>query len=1047
MQEERQIVFDPFNLDVANERLCRGREEIRLHPKAFSVLRCLTKHSGRLVTKDALLEKVWPEVHVTDAVLTESIREIRKALGDNPKKPRFIETVHRRGYRFIGSVNTNQPTLRQVLSQASPPSRVRETLRKPPVAKVASTIGALPLVGRENELAFLQARLDLALDGNGGAVFITGQAGIGKTRLAREVLRYAQGKGCQWLEGKYDKAVSQPYKAWGDAVRNYLQQEGGALLQRVEGPYATHLAKIVPEMEDLLEDDSTTVTRDPESERFRLFEGLTQFFIQRSREVPHVLFLDDLQWATSIELLHYLSQRIGDQRLLILGAYRDDELKQNSSVWGTLLAMNRERLFDPLPLHSLEQNAMGQLLSQRVKGETDSQLVEAIYNKSEGNPFFAEEMLRLLQERKAIVQTEAGWRLRETASLEIPDSVKAIINEHLERLGNDAGRFLRMACVIGREFPLPLLKGLVDQDEEAVVKVLDRCEAAGLVVSRQILGEETYNFTHDLLQESLYESIGPAQRRRHHLRTGQVVEKLYGARLKDQYDALAHHFLEGSDIGKAAEYSVKGGERAIQTSSWERAVRHFETALGLLEKLPEDLARKAQVLERLADLQNLLGRRNLDYIEKALELYTQLGDERKAARMHELVARAWSSGTAGQVVDNVKALAHCESAVTLLEAAPDSAEKQGGYSVFSFMLSNLFELERALQQGRKALEMAERLKDSDGVSTACLYLSIALAVRGELNEADQYVGRCWQTSLHGRDTWARGRITVVPIVFWPWRNDKAWLEQWLKRALDYKKQSLVERFDLHIYGLLGLLSALTGSPIEATEALRRAEEAAARRPYFTPFFLYFAGAAHTILGDWERAGQLLNKASEAAEIGHHLSHTVSACIYYGRFLLASGDITKAEDTIVKGYTLAHDKHSTIQELNLLPLLCELHIRTRRLEEAERDLRRAQEILARPQPWRGLAAPVHLVEGLLASAKGAWAKAEKAFRSAQDAERTYGFPYGEARVLFEWGNMCVKRNAPGDRERGRELLGQALEIYKRCAAKKDIEKVETALARL
>ncbi|MGH7829506.1 MAG: winged helix-turn-helix domain-containing protein, partial [Candidatus Binatia bacterium] len=108
MREERRIIFDSYCLDVANERLCHGKESVRLHPKAFALLRCLIEHSSRLVTRDTLLEKVWAGLHVTDAVLTESIREIRKALGDDPKKPRFIETVHRRGYRFLSPV-TNGP--------------------------------------------------------------------------------------------------------------------------------------------------------------------------------------------------------------------------------------------------------------------------------------------------------------------------------------------------------------------------------------------------------------------------------------------------------------------------------------------------------------------------------------------------------------------------------------------------------------------------------------------------------------------------------------------------------------------------------------------------------------------------------------------------------------------------------------------------------------------------------------------------------------------------------------------------------------------------
>jgi tetratricopeptide (TPR) repeat protein len=204
--------------------------------------------------------------------------------------------------------------------------------------------------------------------------------------------------------------------------------------------------------------------------------------------------------------------------------------------------------------------------------------------------------------------------------------------------------------------------------------------------------------------------------------------------------------------------------------------------------------------------------------------------------------------------------------------------------------------------------------------------------------------------------------------------------------------------------------------------------------------VYYAGAAHAILDDWAQGSRLLADSLEAGESGHLPWSTPNACLHYGRFLLASGDTARAEEVLTKGYTLAYEKGSLVQELNLLPLLCELHLKTGRLEQAELDLKRAQEILARRQPWRGLAAPIHLAEGMLATARGNWTEAEQAFGQALEMEGAYGFPYNEGRALFEWGEMYLKRNSRGDREKGMELLDQALAIYQRCAARNDVEKV-------
>ena len=312
MKEEGQFHFGSFRLDLPNKRLGRGKREISLPPKAFDVLQYLVEHPGRVLTKDILLEALWPKVYVSDSVLAVYIRKIRKALVDDPRKPEFIETVHRRGYRFIAAVNTGPtPAHGESRAQPVPLSSSNEKPTAAKVSDVASTIGALPLVGRKSELAFFVERLEAALQSRGSVVFITGEAGIGKTRLALEVRHYAQQKGCQWLAGKYEKSVSQPYKAWGDIVSSCLREEPS--LQSLVHPYAAQLAKIVPEL-GTPERPATIVQGDPDTERRRLFEGLTGFLIHVSQEAPLVLFLDDLQWAPSIEPMHHLSQKIGNQR-------------------------------------------------------------------------------------------------------------------------------------------------------------------------------------------------------------------------------------------------------------------------------------------------------------------------------------------------------------------------------------------------------------------------------------------------------------------------------------------------------------------------------------------------------------------------------------------------------------------------------------------------------------------------------------------------------------------------------------------------------------
>jgi predicted ATPase len=468
--------------------------------------------------------------------------------------------------------------------------------------EAATAIGAEPIIGREKDLSFLLEKLAAALHGTGSVAFITGPGGIGKTRLVRELRHHAASCGFQWFGGKYEKAGNHPYAAWVDMLKGYLQQKDATSLHGLIGPYTAQLASIVPEVMPRANSTSKVAPQDSEIEKTRLLQAWTHLFIQISREAPLVLFLDDAQWAGSLELLHHLARNIGNQRVLALVAYRDDELKINPSPWKTVLAMNRERLFHPLPLEPLEQKEVAQLIAQKVEKTIASHLVDVIYQRTRGNPFFVEEVLRLLQERKVIVDTDAGVDLKGSAPLDIPESVKAMINERVERLGKNTADLLRMASVIGREFPLRVLEEFAGEQEEELIGVMDRCERYGLFHSSSGSGEENYAFTHDLLQEALYESNGPARRRRYHLRIAQVIEKLYASRLEDRYESLAYHFEEGNDLEKAVIYFHRAGVKAASHCAYREAVLYFEQALSGLEHLPEGREKLEQAFAIRIDL-------------------------------------------------------------------------------------------------------------------------------------------------------------------------------------------------------------------------------------------------------------------------------------------------------------------------------------------------------------------------------------------------------------------------------------------------------------
>ncbi|MBI2170974.1 MAG: response regulator transcription factor [Chloroflexi bacterium] len=553
------------------------------------------------------------------------------------------------------------------------------------------------------------------------------------------------------------------------------------------------------------------------------------------------------------------------------------------------------------------------------------------------------------------------------------------------------------------------------------------------------------------------------------------MERLHAPRLADYADALAHHFLEGNDLGKAADYSIQAWEQAFALHSWERARAHLERALEVLEQ-PEDLPKRAQVLERLVDIEMSLGRTDLARHQETLDAFLQLGDKRKAARMHRMIAGAWASGTSGKY-DMMESNAHREAANVLLVGEPDSLEKALTLSSFAHGLNRMLALGEATRSGHLALEMAERLENTDQVAFACTELGTAYALTGELAKAESHAHRAFENAQIGKDLFIAGRAINYPGTVWPWKNDRDWFQSWFGRYKDFYQRTGFQRNAFFADGVDALRLALSGQSREAIDSLSRFEQVSSSGPPVGLFHAHYAASSYAILGRWQLASRHFEVAKSWAEGGHDPMMVANALPSYSRFLLDTGDLSKAEEVLLQGLDLACPAGAVTQELNLLPLVCELRTRQGKLEEAEAHLARAREILALPQPWRGLAAPVHLAEGQLAAAKGEWDRSERAFTKALEMERAYGFLYHEGRILLAWAEAQAERangqtgtdhgrggvappvpHGHGDpaptpasladlRARGLQMLSQAEAILQQCAARKDLERAVALRERL
>ena len=432
-------------------------------------------------------------------------------------------------------------------------------------------------VGRQRELGELVSALDDALAGRGRLVMLVGEPGIGKTRTAQELVAIAEQRGAQVLLGRcYEGEGAPPYWPWLQPMRAYLAQTDTQKLRSQMGVGATDIAEILPEIRQKLPDLGTSTALEPAQARFRLFESIITFLKNIAGEQPTVLVLDNLHWADtpSLLLLEFLAAELENSPLLVLGTYRDVELTRGHPLARSLGELSRQRPFQRVLLRGLAHDDVGRYIAVALQAETAPELVEAIYEQSEGNPLFVGEMVHLLRQNKD------EWDGR------IPEGIREVIGRRLDRLSAECNKALTIASVIGREFDFEQLSKLVDRP--SIDELLGELEEAlGIGVIEEIPGTVSrYQFSHALIQRTLIEELSTTRRVMLHARIAETFEELYGADVESHAVELAYRFGEAQTVlgtEKLVGYSRLAGEQALAAYAWEDAQAHFRRALEAKE--------------------------------------------------------------------------------------------------------------------------------------------------------------------------------------------------------------------------------------------------------------------------------------------------------------------------------------------------------------------------------------------------------------------------------------------------------------------------------
>ncbi|MDP9331992.1 MAG: AAA family ATPase [Actinomycetota bacterium] len=448
-----------------------------------------------------------------------------------------------------------------------------------------------PFVGRAHERELITAAVSAAIAGERRLILVAGEPGLGKTALCAHAAADAYARDVTVLYGRCDPDLVAPYRPFVEALTDYFAQLDDASLRALEARHLAELTRLVPSLRARRPGLPQPQASDAETERYLLLAAIVAVLAEASAQYPIMVVLDDLHWAdrsTLLVLRHLVSAPTAMQLALVV-TYRDTEVEEGDALSDALAGLYRARGVDSVPLRGLVDREMVALLEASEGQAADAagvSLAHELQRETDGNPFFAGEILRHLVEQGSLARDGSGrWRLPgKLADLELPNGVREVVRSRVHQLGERTRRVLTTAAVLGHTFTIPLLGAVAKIDDDDLLDDLERAERAHLVAETG--RPEQFRFEHALIQHTLYQDVGTTRRLRVHRRTAEALEELAGGEDDTIVAELAYHWDRGTteaERDKALHYAQRAGDRALAQLAPDEAIPWYERALELRE--------------------------------------------------------------------------------------------------------------------------------------------------------------------------------------------------------------------------------------------------------------------------------------------------------------------------------------------------------------------------------------------------------------------------------------------------------------------------------
>jgi class 3 adenylate cyclase len=892
-----------------------------------------------------------------------------------------------------------------------------------PMPAVLTRAGRI-FVGREEELERLLGLWKEAVAGERGVALLAGEPGIGKTRLAIELAGTVRESGGVVLAGRCDEDMGVPYQPFVEALRHYVTHAP----ERRLGRYAGELVRLLPDLPQVVGSLAEPLRSDPETERYRLFDALAAWLSDASAEAPIFLVLDDLQWAAkpTLLLLHHVLRSPEALRLLVVATYRDSDIGRGHPLSDFLADLRRHGRAERLSLSGLDTLAVAAFIEaaagHRLDDDEEQELPRVVWRETEGNPFFVAEVLRHLAESRAIERREGGWVL--TTPLEklgIPEGVRDVVSRRLSRLAESTNRVLSVAAVAGLEFEPTVVGRAAEVGEDELLAALEEATVA------RLLSEDAgtrYHFAHALVRTTLYEELSGPRRVALHRRVAEAIEALHTKHLDDYLPALAHHWARASvpagETARAVNYATRAGDRALAQLAHDEAVTYYRQALELLDGAegPTEVVQRLELLIALGEAQRRAGdpaHRNtlLDAARRAREH----GDADALAR----AALANSRGTLMRAVGTVDT-----EQVAVLEEALEAIGSEDTTTRARLLATLGLELVWGEQQRRyllsdEALGVGRRLGDPATLAHVLLTRFFTVAVPATVQERLANTAELLEVCERLRDpvTTCRAYHLRARVA-----GEVADVEEVERCVVAYER--LAEELAQPTLRWVGNwyrtgLVLLSGNLPEGERLALDILDVGRRigQPDAEAFW-----ALHLFNTRFEQ-GRLAEFETDFAKfVEEHPLHFFRAML-----ALLYCETCQEAQARRRFEELASDLTGLPMDVGWIRAVADLAAVCAHLG----DVSRAAELSDLLAPYADqlvaaggvLTGSVSYYLGLLGVTLQRFEEAEARFAAAAATHERIGAPIWLARTRLEWARMLLTRRRPGDAERARDLLGQAL----------------------